>query len=124
MFFGQVAESFQISWPRRHQPHVSRDRLEQDRRNLTRETSQDFGDGTRVPMIVVSKFSTGGHIKHTYTDHASVIKFIDANWGLSPITARSRDNLPNPVASDANRYAPVNRPAIGDLMDMFDFRVE
>jgi phospholipase C len=80
-----------------------------------------FGDGTRIPMIVVSKYSTGGHINHTYTDHASVIKFIDANWGLSPITTRSRDNLLNPVASDANPYVPVNRPAIGDLMDMFTF---
>ena len=26
-----------------------------------------FGDGPRIPMIVVSKYSTGGHISHTYT---------------------------------------------------------
>ena len=30
-----------------------------------------FGDGTRIPMIVVSNYSTGGHISHTYTDHVS-----------------------------------------------------
>ena len=41
-----------------------------------------FGDGTRIPMIVVSKYSTGGHISHTYTDHVSTLKFIEANWGL------------------------------------------
>ena len=58
-----------------------------------------FGDGTRIPMIVVSRFSQGGHINHTYTDHVSTLKFIEANWGLSPITTRSRDNLPNPIAT-------------------------
>jgi phospholipase C len=31
-------------------------------------------------MIAVSKFSTGGHISHSYTDHVSVAKFIEANW--------------------------------------------
>jgi phospholipase C len=80
-----------------------------------------FGDGTRIPMIAVSKFSTGGHITHSYTDHVSTMKFIEANWGLSPVTSRSRDNFPNPVASDSNPYVPKNRPAIGDLMDMFTF---
>jgi phospholipase C len=79
-----------------------------------------FGDGTRIPMIVVSKYSTGGHISHSYTDHVSVAKFIEANWGLDPITHRSRDNLPNPLTS-FNPYIPTNSPAIGDLMDMFNF---
>ena len=79
-----------------------------------------FGDGTRIPMIVVSPFSKGGHISHTYTDHVSTLKFIEANWGLSPITSRSRDNLRNPV-TEFNPYVPVNSPAIGDLMDLFNF---
>ena len=80
-----------------------------------------FGDGTRIPMIVVSKYSTGGHISHTYADHVSTLKFIEANWGLKPITGRSRDNLPNPL-TDGDPYVPVNQPPIGDMKDMFDFR--
>ncbi len=79
-----------------------------------------FGDGTRIPLIVVSKYSTGGHISHTYTDHVSTVKFIEANWNLKPITNRSRDNLPNPLVG-SNPYVPVNGPAIGDLIDMFQF---
>jgi len=79
-----------------------------------------FGDGTRIPMIVVSKYSTGGHISHTYTDHVSVLKFIEANWNVPPITKRSRDNLPNPVTG-ASPYKPANIPAIGNLMDLFKF---
>jgi len=80
-----------------------------------------FGDGTRIPTLVVSPFTKGGHISHTYTDHVSILKFIEANWGLAPLTSRSRDNYPNPVASRHNPYVPLNSPAIGDLMDLFHF---
>jgi phospholipase C len=80
-----------------------------------------FGDGTRIPMIVVSKYTTGGHINHTYNDHVSFDKFIEANWGLPPITERSRDNLPNPKVEENNPYIPTNSPALGDMMDMFHF---
>jgi phospholipase C len=80
-----------------------------------------FGDGTRIPLIVVSPWSKQGYVDHTYSDHVSLLKFIEANWGLSTISARSRDNLPNPVASVHNPYKPVNGAAIGDLMNLFDF---
>jgi phospholipase C len=58
---------------------------------------------------------------HSYNDHASIVKFIERNWGLKPLTLRSRDNLPNPIFNPANPYVPVNIPAIGDLFDMFAF---
>ena len=80
-----------------------------------------FGDGTRIPTLVVSPWTKPGHISHTYTDHVSILKFIEANWRLSPVTGRSRDNLPNPVASRSNPYVPLNSPAIGDLLDLFSF---
>jgi phospholipase C len=80
-----------------------------------------FGDGPRVPLIVVSAYSTGGHVVHTYSDHVSILKFIERNWGLEPLTARSRDNLPNPITEHDNPYVPNNSPAIGDLFDMFKF---
>jgi acid phosphatase len=83
----------------------------------------DFlGDGTRIPFIVVSPFAKPGHVDHTYYDHVSVLKFIERNWHLPKISAVSRDHLPNPVHDDEdNRYVPVNRPAIGDLMNLFTF---
>ncbi len=80
-----------------------------------------FGDGTRIPLIVVSPLAKKSHVDHVYNDHASILKFIEKNWGLKPLSNRSRDNLPNPVASRANPYKPLNRPAVGDLMSMFDF---
>jgi len=70
----------------------------------------------------VSKFSQGGKVVHTYYDHVSFDKFVEANWNLKDqISARSRDNLPNPVSFRENPYVPVNAPAIGNLMDMFNF---
>ncbi len=80
-----------------------------------------FGDGTRIPTMVVSPWTKPGHISHTYADHVSILKFIEANWRLRPLTNRSRDNFPNPVASGSNPYVPLNGPAIGDMMDLFDF---
>jgi phospholipase C len=80
-----------------------------------------FGDGTRIPLLVVSPFARKGFVDHTYNDHASVLKFIEANWQLPPLSARSRDNLPNPVTTKGNPYKPVNAPAIGNLMSLFDF---
>jgi phospholipase C len=80
-----------------------------------------FGDGPRIPLLVVSPFTRGGHISHTYTDHVSILKFIERNWDLKPLTHRSRDNFPNPRVDEENPYVPLNSPAIGDLFDLFDF---
>jgi phospholipase C len=80
-----------------------------------------FGDGTRIPLIVVSKFTTPGHISHDYSDHVSILKFIERNWGLETVTRRSRDNFPNPVTAPGYPYVPVNSPAIDDLFSLFSF---
>ena len=80
-----------------------------------------FGTGPRIPMIAVSPFSAGGHITHSYTEHSSFVKFVERNWSLGTLSARSRDNLPNPTMNNGNPYVPTNMPAIGDLFDMFDF---
>lgn len=80
-----------------------------------------FGDGPRIPLIAVSPFTTGGHISHSYSDHVSILKFIERNWDIEPLTHRSRDNFPNPRVDDDNPYVPLNSPALGDLFDLFDF---
>lgn len=80
-----------------------------------------FGDGTRIPLLAISPWAKKGHVEHTYYDHASILKFIERNWHLKPLSARSRDNLPNP-RSGADPYVPANRPAVGDLFELFDFK--
>jgi phospholipase C len=80
-----------------------------------------FGDGPRIPLLIASPYSTGGRIVHSYNDQVSILKFIERNWGLRPLSGRGRDNLPNPIADKEDPYIPRNSPAIGDLFDMFDF---
>jgi phospholipase C len=79
-----------------------------------------FGDGTRVPMLVISPFTKAGQIDHSYTDHVSTLKFIEANWKLNKLSARSLDNLPHPKQTGGS-LLPQNPPAIGDMMSFFDF---
>jgi phospholipase C len=80
-----------------------------------------FGDGPRIPLLVLSPYSTGGKVNHGYADHVSLDKFIERNWHLGPNSPRSRDNLPNPKVKPANPYVPTNLPALDDLFDAFDF---
>ena len=81
-----------------------------------------FGDGPRIPMIVVSPLARANYIDHQYHDHASVLKFIERNWRVAPLSNRSRDNLPNPISASTNLYQPINKaPAVGDLMSLFAF---
>jgi len=80
-----------------------------------------FGDGPRIPLLTLSEYSTGGKVNHTYADHVSLLKFIERNWNLRPLTDRSRDNLPNPKMRADQPYVPGNMPALSDLFDIFDF---
>jgi phospholipase C len=81
-----------------------------------------FGDGTRIPLLVVSPYTKAGHISHAYADHVSILKFIERNWSLKPVSGRSRDNFPNPITAANNPYVPLNTPALTDLWDLFDFK--
>jgi phospholipase C len=84
-----------------------------------------FGDGTRIPLIVVAPkqyLRDKGYISHRYADHVSILKFIERNWCLPPVSHRSRDNFPNPVSLRENPYVPLNTPALDDLFDFFKFQ--
>ena len=57
--------------------------------------------GLRVPLIVVSPFAKRGYVSHVVTDHTSILRFVEARFGLPALTHR-----------DANAVPPF---------DMFDF---
>jgi phospholipase C len=61
-------------------------------------------DGPRVPLIVISPFAKSHAIVHDVGDHASVVKFIDTVFGLTPLEA-----LP-----DEQRAAATARALFGD----------
>ena len=47
-----------------------------------------FGPATRIPALVISPFSEGGHIDHTEYETVSILKFIEERHGLAPLSER------------------------------------
>lgn len=47
-----------------------------------------FGMGPRVPLLVIAPFAKKGYISHTTYEYSSILKFIEARFGLSSLTAR------------------------------------
>jgi phospholipase C len=54
-----------------------------------------FGYGPRVPTMVISPFAKPGYISHHTYDFTSMLKFIEARFGLPHLTAR--DDYSNPM---------------------------
>ena len=63
-----------------------------------------YGLGPRVPMFAVSPWSKGGFVNSQVFDHTSVIRFIEARFGVAE---------PN--------ISPWRRAVCGDLTGAFDF---
>jgi phospholipase C len=63
-----------------------------------------FGPGKRVPMYVVSPWSRGGWVNSQAFDHTSVLRFIEARFGVAE---------PN--------ISPFRRAVCGDLTSAFNF---
>jgi phospholipase C len=54
------------------------------------------GLGFRVPALLVSPYARKGFIDHNSFEHASMLRFIELNWGVAPLAgrdARARDFL-------------------------------
>ena len=47
-----------------------------------------YGYGFRVPCLVVSPFARAGFVDSTVNDHASILKFVETRYGLSPLSTR------------------------------------
>jgi phospholipase C len=64
-----------------------------------------YGLGPRVPMFVISPWSRGGWVSSEVFDHTSVIRFMEARFGVAE---------PN--------ISPWRRAVCGDLTSAFDFK--
>ena len=53
-----------------------------------------FGDGTRVPAIVISPFARRHYVDHTVYDTTSILAFIEHRFGLQPLTSRDAHASP------------------------------
>lgn len=64
----------------------------------------NYGMGPRVPMFVVSPWSTGGWVSSETFDHTSIIRFIEKRFGVHE-----------------PQITPWRRAVAGDLTSAFDF---
>jgi phospholipase C len=76
-----------------------------------------------VPALLVSPYARRGYVDSTTLDFASVLKFIQANWGLRPLADRDRraanflgafdfESPPRPghLLNTERKPVPVSRP--------------
>jgi phospholipase C len=55
-----------------------------------------WGLGTRVPTLLVSRFTKGGYIDGTPYETVSILKLIERRFGLAPLSGRDA----NPQVND------------------------
>jgi len=67
-----------------------------------------YGYGFRVPAVLVSAYARRGHVDHTRLDYTSVLRFIEDNWDVRPLS--TRDARANSIAGAFDFSAPP-RPA-------------
>jgi len=82
--------------------------------------------GPRIPTILISPYAAPGKISHRYSEHGSVIKFINELFGLVPLAS-----LPNEVHARQLGLTTVGQPNlgpsddpdnnVGDLTEAFDY---
>ncbi len=82
--------------------------------------------GPRIPAILISPYAASGTISHRYSEHGSVIKFINELKGLAPL-AELPDEKNARVLGEVNLgqkdLGPSDDPNndVGDLAEAFDF---
>ncbi|WP_397400783.1 phosphocholine-specific phospholipase C [Phenylobacterium sp.] len=73
--------------------------------DLPKYRGRPYGLGPRVPMYVISPWSRGGWVNSQVFDHTSVIRFLEARFGVA-----------------SPEISPWRRAVCGDLTSCFDFR--
>lgn len=69
----------------------------------------EFGYGFRAPALLVSAYAKKGHIDSTTLDFTSMLKFIETNWNIEPLTARdaAANNILTAFDFESAPRAPV-----------------
>jgi phospholipase C len=71
-----------------------------------------YGLGFRVPLLIVSPFARGGTIDHSRAEFSSVLKFIETDFDLPPLTARDMNSVDMTQDFDFTTTTPLALPAM------------
>jgi len=69
-----------------------------------------WGYGFRVPALLVSPYARQGYVDHSTNDFTSILKFIETNWSLAPMT--DRDRKANDLMEAFDFHSPARAPVI------------
>ncbi|HXX39390.1 MAG TPA: alkaline phosphatase family protein [bacterium] len=103
------------------------DHVSPERRSTFVDGSQ-LAAGPRIPTILISPYAASGTISHRYSEHGSVIKFINELFGLVPLAS-----LPDEVRGRELGASTLGQPNlgpsddpgndVGDLTEAFDYDI-
>ena len=84
--------------------------------------------GPRIPTILISPYAASGTISHQYSEHGSVIKFIDELNGLTPLASLPDETRARQLGKKTlhqNDLGPSDDPKndVGDLTEAFDYDI-
>jgi len=85
-----------------------------------------YGPGVRVPMLVISPFAKKGYVDTVFQDHGSLLKFIEAVYGLPTLASINHTfDKSTPLTNNSTNGAPFpprdGNPATGNLTQCFTF---
>lgn len=103
------------------------DHVSPKRRSTFADGSQ-LAAGPRIPTLLISPFAKSGMISHQYSEHGSVIKFINELYGLVPLSL-----LPDELRGRELGFFTLGQPDlgpsddpfndVGDLTEAFDYDI-
>ena len=71
------------------------------------------GYGFRVPALLVSPYAKRGVVDHTVLDYTAMLKFIESNWQLAPLSTRDKQSAGLVSAFDFS--SPARPPVLPAL---------
>ncbi|WP_161635528.1 alkaline phosphatase family protein [Paraburkholderia mimosarum] len=84
--------------------------------------------GPRIPTILISPYAKAGKISHRYSEHGSVIKFINELYGLVPLASLPDEKRGRELGATTlgqPNLGPSDDPdnEVGDLTEAFDYDI-
>jgi phospholipase C len=84
--------------------------------------------GPRIPTLLISPYAKAGKISHQYSEHGSVIKFINDVFGLVPLAQlpdEARGRALGATTLGQSNLGPSDDPDnnLGDMTEAFDYDV-
>jgi phospholipase C len=87
--------------------------------------------GPRMPTIVISPYSAAHTVSHVYSEHGSVIKFVNELFGLEPLNelpdekrarlaAAANPAFNSPSGKPQTELGPNDGNGVGDMFEAFD----